>query len=193
LITAGANRWPNAGDEVRRTAAVDLYHRFDRPLGSFVEGAFPSGVSQADGPPNGIVEGDGHTVSETEHEKYARTIGDQSIGLEGDTAPVLGSDRSHVGTVHLMGRDDVTPADAQGPTDEVIVRVHSLLVVAHRFAHVQPVVRRATDSTQPGEDAVDDLSIACQTVETIVEKPVVVLSPQGSVPLQVDHKCNTKG
>jgi hypothetical protein len=45
------------------------------------------------------------------------------------------------------------------------------------------MVRGATDPTQPGENAVDDLSIiGCQAVETIVKKTVVFLSPQGSVP-----------
>ncbi len=139
-------------------------------------------MSQADSPLNGIVEGDGHAIGEAEHEKYARTIGDQSIGLEGDPAPIIGSNHSHVGTVHLIGRGDVAPVDAQGPADEVMVGVHGLLVVAHRFAHVQPMVRGATGPTQPGENAVDDLSVGCQAVETIVKKSVVLLSPQGSGP-----------
>jgi hypothetical protein len=42
------------------------------------------------------------------------------------------------------------------------------------------MIRGATEPTQPGENAVQDLSIiGCQAVETIVEKTVVFLSPQG--------------
>jgi hypothetical protein len=39
---------------------------------------------------------------------------------------------------------------------------------------------------------VDDLLVGRQAVETIVEKTVVFLSPQVSVPFQVDYKCNTE-
>jgi hypothetical protein len=41
------------------------------------------------------------------------------------------------------------------------------------------MVRGATGPTQPGENAVDNFSAGCQIVETIVEKTVVFLSPQG--------------
>jgi hypothetical protein len=193
LITAGANGRPNTGDEICRAAAVGLHHSFDRLLGRLAESAFPSGVSQTYSPPDRIVEGDRHAIGEAEHEKYTGTIGDQSVGLEGDPAPILWSDHSHIGTVHLVGRDDVAPADAQGPADEVIVGVHGLLVIAHRFAHIQPVVRRAAEPTQPAENPVDDLTVGCQAVETIVKKTVVFLSQQGSVPFKLTISVTQKG
>jgi len=99
-------------------------------------------VSQANGPADGVVEQNGQAVGEAEHEGYAGSVGDQSIGGRDHLTTIIRPDQRHPAPVHLMGGGDIASRDAQGVVDEIMVSLHQLMIVTDQVTHVERLAGR---------------------------------------------------
>jgi hypothetical protein len=81
-------------------------------------------VSQANGPADGIVEENGQTVGEAQHQGYAGRVGNQGIGTRQNAPSIVSTNLAYQVPVHQGCGYDVRSRDRQGLVDQIVIGLY---------------------------------------------------------------------